>query len=104
MRALSTLAFGKECNANAEPANITTIGATVRAYATCNANDTQTEITTGPIQSSSGIYNAGYSLFVPDNASIGTYLIDISITSESLENAATLSGLATYVLTVNVND
>src|SRR5487761_1051664 len=104
MRRAFIFAFTKVCNANADLANITTIAQTVRAYATCNANDTQTEITTGPIQSSSGIYNAGYSLFVPDNASIGTYLIDISITSESLENAATLSGLATYVLTVNVND
>ena|SRR5487761_790385 len=104
MRALSTLSLERCATRMLNQLTLTTIGASVRAYATCNANDTQTEITTGPIQSSSGIYNAGYSLFVPDNASIGTYLIDISITSVSLENAATLSGLATYVLTVNVND
>lgn len=82
----------------------TTEGNTVIATASCNESALSTTFTTAPIRSisSSGLYGVGYSLYVPANASAGTYLIDITITSQSLVNMATMSGIATFVVTVIV--
>ena len=80
-----------------------TIGtSTVRLSVSCNGNDYPLVITTGPIRSSAGVFYVTYSLVVPENASLGTYMIDFTITSQSLVNMATMSGSATYVVTANV--
>jgi hypothetical protein len=91
----------KLCNATI--ASTQTNGSTVIAYATCNASTTPVVITTGLIQiSTAGVWQFDYSLYVPDNATIGTYLVDIQIQNLSAQNFANMSNNLVYVLTVNV--
>ena len=84
-------------------ASTQTNGSTVIAYATCNASIIPVVITTGPIQiSTAGEWQFDYSLHVPDNATIGTYLVDILIQNLSAQNLANMSNNLVYVLTVEV--
>jgi hypothetical protein len=84
-------------------ASTKTNGSTVIAYASCNASTTPVVITTGPLQiSTAGVWQFDYSLFVPDNATIGTYLVDILIQNSSAQNFANMSNNLVYVLTVDV--
>jgi hypothetical protein len=93
----------KPCNATI--ASIQTNGSTVTAYATCNAQKTPTVITTGFIHLSTvGVWQFGYSLKVPSNATAGTYLVDILIQNLSDQNFADWSNNLVYVLTVNVTE
>jgi len=93
----------KPCTATI--ASVQTNGSTVTAYATCNANTTPAVITTGFIHvSTAGIWQFGYSLNVPSNATVGTYLVDILIQNSSDQNFANLSNNLIYVLTVNVTE
>lgn len=94
-------ASSKLCNATI--ASTQTNGSTVTAYATCNAQTTPTVITTGFIHlSTAGVWQFDYSLKVPSNATVGTYLVDILIQNSSDQNFADLSNNLVYVLTVNV--
>jgi hypothetical protein len=93
----------KPCNATI--ASTQTNGSTVIAYATCNAQTTPTVITTGFIHlSTAGDWQFDYSLKVPSNATVGTYLIDILIQNLSEQNFANLSNNLVYVLTVYVTE
>jgi hypothetical protein len=84
-------------------ASTQTNGSTVIAYATCNASTTPAVITTGFIPiSTAGVWQFDYSLHVPGNATIGTYLVDILIQNLSSQNFANMSNNLIYVLTVNV--
>ena len=84
-------------------ASTQTNGSTVIGYATCNASTTPVVIMTGTIQiSTAGVWQFDYSLHVPDNATIGTYLVDILIQNSSALNFANMSNNLVYVLTVNV--
>jgi len=84
-------------------ASTQTNGSTVIGYASCNASTTPIVITTGPLQISiAGVWQFDYSLHVPDNATIGTYLVDILIQNSSAQNFANMSNNLVYVLTVNV--
>jgi hypothetical protein len=86
-------------------ASTQTNGSTVTAYASCNASTTPVVITTGPLQiSTAGVWQFDYSLHVPDNATIGTYLIDILVQNASNQNFANLSNNLVYVLTANVTE
>ncbi len=91
----------KPCNATI--ASTQTNGSTVTAYATCNASTTPAVITTGYIHiRTAGVWQFDYSLSVPSNATIGTYLIDVLIQNASDQNFANLSNNLVYVLTVDV--
>ena len=91
----------KPCNATI--ASTQTNGSTVTAFATCNASTTPAVITTGYIHiRTAGVWQFDYSLNVPSNATIGTYLIDVLIQNASDQNFANLSNNLVYVLTVNV--
>ena len=92
----------KPCNATV--ASTQTNGSTVTAYATCNANTTPAVITTGFIHAVAGVWQFDYSLNVPGNATIGTYLVDILIQNSSDQNFANISNNLVYVLTVNVTE
>ena len=84
-------------------ASTQTNGSTVIGYASCNASTTPVVITTGPLQiSTAGVWQFDYSLHVPDNATIGTYGIDILIQNSSAQNFGNMSNNLVYVLTVNV--
>ena len=84
-------------------ASTQTNGSTVIGYASCNASTTPVVITTGLIQiSTAGVWQFDYSLHVPDNATIGTYLVDVLIQNLSALNFANMSNNLVYVLTVNV--
>jgi len=84
-------------------ASTRTNGSTVIAYASCNASTTPVVITTGLLQiPTAGVWQFGYSLHVPDNATIGTYLVDILIQNSSAQNFANMSNNLVYVLTVDV--
>jgi len=86
-------------------ASTLTNGSTVTAYATCNSSTTPTVIATGMIHiSTAGVWQFDYSLNVPKNATIGTYLIDILVQNASDQNFANLSNNLVYVLTVNVTE
>jgi len=88
---------------NATIASTQTNGSTVIAYATCNASTTQAVISTGFIHvSTAGAWQFDYTLDVPYNATVGTYLVDILIQNASDQNFANLSNNLVYVLTVNV--
>jgi len=93
---------GRPCIATI--ASTQTNGSTVIGYATCNASTTPVVIMTGTIQiSTAGVWQFDYSLHVPDNATIGTYLVDILIQNLSAQNFADMSNNLVYVLTVNVS-
>lgn len=93
----------KPCTATI--ASSQTNGSTVIAYATCDARTTPAVITTGFIHvSTAGVWQFDYSLNVPSNATIGTYLVDILIQNASDQNFANLSNNLVYVLTVNVTE
>jgi len=84
-------------------ASTRTNGSTIIAYATCSTGTAPAVITAGPIPiSTAGVWQFDYSLHVPDNATIGTYLIDILIQNSSALNFANMSNNLVYVLTVNV--
>ena len=84
-------------------ASTQTNGSTVIAYASCNASTTPAVITTGYLlPSTAGVWQFDYSLHVPDNATIGTYLVDILIQNSSAQNFANMSNNLVYVLTVSV--
>jgi len=91
----------KPCTATI--ASTQTNGSTVTAYATCVARTTPAVISTGFIHvSTAGVWQFHYSLNVPSNATIGTYLIDILIQNTSVQNFANMSNNLVYALTVNV--
>jgi hypothetical protein len=84
-------------------ASTRTNGSTIIAYATCSTGTAPAVITAGPIPiSTAGVWQFDYSLLVPDNATIGTYLLDILIQNSSAQNFANMSNNLVYVLTVNV--
>jgi len=86
-------------------ATIQTNGSTVTAFATCVASTTSTVRSTGFIHvSTAGVWQFHYSLDVPSNATIGTYLVDILIQNSSDQNLANMSNNLVYVLTVNVTE
>ena len=101
----ATYNFGtfRDCTATAASTN--TIGNTVIEYATCNASTVTPVIGSNGIRvTSGGVWQFAYSLQVPSNASLGTYLIDFDMQSQSLENFANLSNNLVYVLTVTVSE
>jgi len=84
-------------------ASTQTNGSTVIAYATCGTGTAPAEITAGPIPiSAAGVWQFDYSLHVADNATTGTYIVDILIQNSSAQNFANMSNNLVYVLTVNV--
>ena len=91
----------KPCTATI--ASTQTNGSTVTAYATCVASTLPAVISTGFIHvSTAGVWQFHYSLDVPSNATIGTYLVDILIQNTSDQNFADMSNNLVYVLTVNI--
>jgi hypothetical protein len=91
----------KQCMVNSS--STTESGSTVYASATCNASDVPVTIVAVPIRTyPAGVSQFEYSLIVPDNATLGTYLIDIYMQSESSQNLANVSNNLVYVLTLNV--
>ena len=92
---------GRPCIATI--ASTQTNGSTIIGYASCNTTTAAVVISTGPIQiSTAGVWQFDYSLQVPDNATIGTYLVDILIQNLSVQTSANMSNNLVYVLTVNV--
>jgi hypothetical protein len=84
-------------------ASTQTNGSTIIAYASCSASTTPAVIAAGPIPIlEPGVWRFGYSFEVPDNATIGTYLVDVLIQNLSAQNFADMSNNLVYVLKVNV--
>ena len=101
----TTYLFGtlRDCTAAASSTN--TIGNTVIDYASCNASSVTPVIGSEDIQlTSAGVWELAYSLQVPSNASLGSFLIDFDIQSQSLQNFANFSDNLVYVLIVKVSE
>jgi hypothetical protein len=91
--------LANQCNSYAT--STTTSGSTVINHVSCISNSSI--VTTGPIQiPTAGVWQFGYLLHVPDNSTVGTYLVDILAQNLSAPPIANLSNNLVYVLTVNI--